>query len=42
MVSGLEWKSYKQQLRSLGLLSPEKKRMKGGLMVAAASHKGRH
>lgn len=34
MVKGLEENMYEECLRSLGLFSPEKKRLRGVLMVA--------
>ena len=37
MVNGLEGKTYEEQLRSLGLLSPEQSRLRGGLMAACSS-----
>jgi len=39
-VKGLEGKTYKEHLRPLGLLSPEQRRMRGGLMVAYSSLQG--
>lgn len=35
-MKGLEGKIDKQQLSSLGLFSPEKKRLRGDLMVACS------
>lgn len=37
MVRGLEGKTYEEQLRSLGLFSPEQSRPRGGLMAACSS-----
>ena len=36
-MKGLEGKTYKEQLRALGLFSPEQSRLRGGLMVACSS-----
>ena len=33
-VKGLEPKIYEKQLRSIDLVSPDKRRLRGGLMVA--------
>ena len=41
MVKGLEDTVCEEKLRSLGLSSPEQSRPRGGLMVAAASHRER-
>jgi len=38
-VNILEEKMDEEQMRILGLLRPEKRRMKGGLMAAAAPHR---
>ena len=40
MVQGPEGKMYEQQLKSLGLFSPEKRRLRGGLMVAYSFSQG--
>lgn len=40
MVEGLEGKTYEEQLRFLGVLSPEQGRVREGLVAAAASHRG--
>jgi len=40
MVKGLEGKTHEEWLRSLGLFSPEQRRLRGGLMVAAAPPEG--
>jgi len=37
MVKGLEGKMCEEQLRPLGLLSPEQSRLRGGLMAACSS-----
>ena len=37
MVKGHEGKKYEEQLKSLGLFSPEQRRMRGGLMAAGSS-----
>ena len=37
MVKGLEGQTDEQQLRSLGLLSPEQSRLRRGLMAACSS-----
>ena len=39
MVKGLEGKMYEEQLRCLGLFSPEQSRPRGGLMAACSSLK---
>jgi len=39
-VKGLEGKTYKEHLRPLGLLSPEQRRMRGGLMAAYSFSQG--
>ena len=36
-MKGIECKMYEDWLRSLGLFSPEKKKLRGGLMVAYSS-----
>ena len=36
MVKGLERKLYEECLTSFGLLGPEQRRLRGGLMAAAA------
>ena len=36
----LEGKIYEEQLRSLGLFSPEQSRLRGGLMAPAAPSRG--
>jgi len=40
MVKGLQGKTYEEQLRFLGLFSPEKRRLRGGLMVAYSFSQG--
>lgn len=40
MVKGLEGKVYEEQLRSLGLFSPEQRTLRGGLVVACSSSQG--
>ena len=37
MVKGLEGKMHEERLRSLGLLSPQQSRPRGGLMAACSS-----
>lgn len=37
MVKGLQEKIYEEQLKPLGLFSPEKRRLKGGFMMAYSS-----
>lgn len=37
MENGLEGKMYEEKLRSLGLSSPERRKLRGDLMVAAGS-----
>jgi len=39
MVKSLEGKMYEEWLRSLGLFRQEQRRLRRGLMVAAAPHK---
>ena len=39
MAKDLEWKTYEERLRPLGVLSPEQSRLRGGLMAAAAPHR---
>ena len=39
MVKGVKGKMYEERLRSLGLFSPERSRLRGGLMVAAAPYR---
>jgi len=39
MAKGLEGKMCEERLRSLGLFSPEQRRLRGGLVVAAAPHR---
>jgi len=39
MGKGLEGKVYEEQLRSLGLLSPEKRRLRGVPVAAPAPHR---
>ena len=36
MVKGLEGKTYEKWLKSLALFSPEKRRLRGGLVVACS------
>ena len=38
IVEGLEEKTYEEQLRSLGLFSPKRRRLRGGLKAACSSH----
>ena len=40
MLNELEGKACEKQLRSLGLFSPEQRRLRGGLMVAYSSSQG--
>ena len=40
MTEDLESKRYEKQLRSLGLFSPEQRRLRGGLMAACSSSQG--
>ena len=40
MVKALAGKMYEVMLRSLGLLNPEKRRLRGGLMAACSSSEG--
>ena len=37
-MKGLEDKMYKKQLRSLGLFSPEQRRLREGLMTVYRQH----
>ena len=39
MVKGLEGKVYEEQLRSLGLLLPEQRRLRGVPVAAPAPHR---
>ena len=39
LVKDPEGKMYEEQLRSLGLFSPEQRRLREGLVVAAAPHR---
>ena len=41
IAKGLEGKVYKEWLRSLGSLSPEQRRLRGGLMMAVVPHRER-
>ena len=40
MVNDLEGKTYEEQLRSLGVFSPEYRRLSRGLMAAYGSSQG--
>jgi len=40
MVKALEKKAYKEQMKSLGLLSPEQRRLRGSLWPATPFREG--